>query len=42
MNEEKFEIESAGNGEEAVYVLVNGEPQKMEIPDDNCVTEVDK
>lgn len=42
MFDDKYEIESAGIGEEAVYVLVNGESQKMEIPDDDCDTEAER
>ena len=37
----KYEVENAGLGEEAIYILVDGEPKKVDVPDD-CDTEVEK
>jgi hypothetical protein len=34
MARRKYEIESAGAGDEAVYVLIDGEPVKLDVPDD--------
>lgn len=34
MARRNYEVENAGTGGETVYILVNGETVKLEIPDD--------